>query len=270
MLGYVSELLVYNVSHNTATRQAIEGYLAWKWNTKSYLPTNHPYYSVRPPFTPTSVPAFTSISTTVISTFNAQINWLANGQATSYNYTLTSNGITAQSSTISGAFNGVAFNILNSATVYNLSVSGFNASGGAITSITFSTLYIAPQAPTSITSTSESNASAGTSVNTTIKWTGGNFVSSYIYFLNGVQTVPAIDAGVIGKSVTFTGLSTTTTYAMSLIGINSLGSTLYMYNPNTPIQAFSGAQLWFDGADPLGTGIQPANGATVSNWYSQL
>ena len=34
---------------------------------------------------------------------------------------------------------------------------------------------------------------------------------------------------------------------------------------NNP-SVISGCQLWLDGADPAGTGILPANGATVSTW----
>jgi len=37
---------------------------------------------------------------------------------------------------------------------------------------------------------------------------------------------------------------------------------------NNPTQ-ISGCQLWLDGADPAGTGILPANGATVSTWVDK-
>jgi hypothetical protein len=48
MRGYIYELIVFNTSVNTPTRQAIEGYLAWKWGIQSSLPTTHPYYLAPP------------------------------------------------------------------------------------------------------------------------------------------------------------------------------------------------------------------------------
>ena len=42
--GYISEVLVYNTTLTAAQRQQVEGYLAWKWNLSSTLPTTHPYY----------------------------------------------------------------------------------------------------------------------------------------------------------------------------------------------------------------------------------
>jgi hypothetical protein len=43
--GYISEILVYNTALNTSQRQAIEGYLAWKWGLNGSLPITHPYYA---------------------------------------------------------------------------------------------------------------------------------------------------------------------------------------------------------------------------------
>ena len=41
--GSMSEILVYNQALPTQSRQLIEGYLAWKWNLASSLPSTHPY-----------------------------------------------------------------------------------------------------------------------------------------------------------------------------------------------------------------------------------
>jgi uncharacterized membrane protein (UPF0136 family) len=46
--GSLSELLVYSRTLTTAERQQLEGYLAWKWNLVSKLPTTHPYYKFPP------------------------------------------------------------------------------------------------------------------------------------------------------------------------------------------------------------------------------
>lgn len=46
--GFFYEIIVYNEALSTADRQKIEGYLAWKWNLQSLLPTLHPYSFVQP------------------------------------------------------------------------------------------------------------------------------------------------------------------------------------------------------------------------------
>lgn len=45
------------------------------------------------------------------------------------------------------------------------------------------------------------------------------------------------------------------------------GITKY-YNRSFPL-SISGCQLWLDGADPIGTGLLPSNGATVSTWVDK-
>ena len=55
----LGELLFYDNSLSTSNRQAVEGYLAWKWGLTAKLPVAHPYLST-PPFSTafqvTSVP----------------------------------------------------------------------------------------------------------------------------------------------------------------------------------------------------------------------
>jgi hypothetical protein len=41
--GKMMEVLIYDSALNTTNRQNVEGYLAWKWNLVSKLPSNHPY-----------------------------------------------------------------------------------------------------------------------------------------------------------------------------------------------------------------------------------
>jgi hypothetical protein len=59
--GKIRELLIYQGNILTADRQVIEGYLAWKWNLQSSLPTNHPYSSVVPSLL-TFIPSYTGTS----------------------------------------------------------------------------------------------------------------------------------------------------------------------------------------------------------------
>ena len=50
---YICEFLHYDADLSVAQRQTVEGYLANKWNLKTYLPSTHPYYSIPPTTTTT-------------------------------------------------------------------------------------------------------------------------------------------------------------------------------------------------------------------------
>ena len=67
----------------------------------------------------------------------------------------------------------------------------------------------------------------GTVTGTTISlsWTGGEGATSYTYTLNGSSATPTNDNGVEGKSATFTGLSSSTSYTIVVTAVNSGGNT---------------------------------------------
>ena len=46
--GEVGEILIFNSVHGSATRQRVEGYLAWKWGLQASLPASHPYKNGAP------------------------------------------------------------------------------------------------------------------------------------------------------------------------------------------------------------------------------
>ena len=48
--GLICEIITYNRNLNRLERQLVEGYLAWKWNLRSSMPTTHPFYNDIPLF----------------------------------------------------------------------------------------------------------------------------------------------------------------------------------------------------------------------------
>lgn len=48
MQGNICELLIFGTALSTTQRQQVEGYLAWKWGLQASLPSNHPYFNVKP------------------------------------------------------------------------------------------------------------------------------------------------------------------------------------------------------------------------------
>lgn len=44
MTGFIYEFIVFNTTLTTSQRQQLEGYLAWKWNLRSSLPSTHPFF----------------------------------------------------------------------------------------------------------------------------------------------------------------------------------------------------------------------------------
>ena len=47
-LGLMGEVILCPDEHDTATRQKLEGYLAWKWGLVANLPSDHPYKDIPP------------------------------------------------------------------------------------------------------------------------------------------------------------------------------------------------------------------------------
>jgi hypothetical protein len=60
LTGYIYEVIVYKFALTNVQRQAVEGYLAWRYTLQTALPATHQYYTAAPTaptaFTPTSIP----------------------------------------------------------------------------------------------------------------------------------------------------------------------------------------------------------------------
>jgi hypothetical protein len=46
--GAIMEVVITQTDNSVATRQKIEGYLAWKWGLEGNLPSGHPYKNAAP------------------------------------------------------------------------------------------------------------------------------------------------------------------------------------------------------------------------------
>ena len=57
-LGNIGEVICYTTPLNTVQRQAVEGYLAWKWGLQGSLAAGHPYLSAPPSLVLPSEPSF--------------------------------------------------------------------------------------------------------------------------------------------------------------------------------------------------------------------
>jgi hypothetical protein len=125
--GYIYEVLFYNSELTFDQRQAVEGYLAWKWGTNSSLPTIHPFYSIKPlarAFNPTDIPNC--------------VQWLDSADPStiysSYPGTLATNGSTVTYwFDKSGTGNSVSQNGASNCPTYTTASNALNfASGGGL------------------------------------------------------------------------------------------------------------------------------------------
>jgi len=62
--------------------------------------------------------------------------------------------------------------------------------------------------------------------------------------------------------------SLTPTFGLPSLVPNAPAKTTLTY-ANHPVVAINGCALWFDGADPLGTGSPPANGTSLTTWVNK-
>ena len=86
--GYIHEILYFNAQHTNAQRQAVEGYLAWKWGLTNSLPFDHPYKTTFPVLrnlTPLDMPVMPTLwfdatnNTTIASNTSNVTTWSNSG-----------------------------------------------------------------------------------------------------------------------------------------------------------------------------------------------
>ncbi len=331
--GTISEILIYNQFLSTYQRQAIEGYLAWKWNIISSLPANHPYRNsaaspsvISTNFFPTYIsgiqlwldgadPLNTSVAPangTIISTwFDKSGNARNATSLRSPVFNTSSNAILLNGSDqgFSFTYSGVhptetAFMVLNMSTPISVQTfmtsplsyaRQFNTNMGQIN---LRQTNIGTNATTPSTLTASSNTVLGYSLNSSNSFvyfngtagpTGTGFgslpsesnirigyESDGAYHLSGSISEILIYDKVLTTSERQVvegylawkwniQISLTSNHPFRYSAPNSLsisGMTNYSYSPSY----LPGLTAWYDAADPLGTGFQPANGTVISTW----
>jgi hypothetical protein len=332
LTGTISEVLIYNQFLSTVQRQAVEGYLAWKWNLVSSLPVGHPYIvtaavptSISTSFFPTYLPGIqlwldgsdplgtgtAPANGTVISTWADKSGNARNATSVgSPVFNTSSNAIvlngTSQAFSIS--YPGVhatetAFTVVKMTTPnsYAFFINNPTSYGRQfydyLTALTLGQANIGTNATNSNIPTANSNTLLGYTLNST---------NSFLYF-NGVSGPTGTAFGSLpSESTLYIGYSGSGQYLAGTIsemliydqvlstpqrqvvegylawkwGIQTAlssnhpfryvvptslsigGLTDYTYNKSY----LPGLTAWYDAADPLGTGAQPANASVLSNW----
>jgi hypothetical protein len=118
--GTVCEVLAYNFELSTDQRQAVEGYLAWKWGLSATLPAGHPYLSGPQ----------TSITPAVVGGCKL---WLDATDSTTF--TLSGSNVTQWRDKSGSGYIGTAVNspVLQSNSINGLSAVQFNGTSQYIT-----------------------------------------------------------------------------------------------------------------------------------------
>ena len=347
--GTIYELLIYNAALTATQRQAVEGYLAWKWNLQGSLgathpnylttgnfvksltlATTHPYYSLQPAtraFAPIDIPgcqlwldgadssaASMTVSSTTISVWKdksqnaysfagtAVLSTISGFSAPWFNYANTNPLTYLTCTTLSipqpytvfavgySALNGGNTRMVNglvggtydtslfigsfgsNATVFTGNGSSWNSANGSLYGIDLNVW--------SITAAVISNANVNGYFNgTTITPVTGSYTPATLTGLNvggGYGTLTNLAntnyqpwSGSIGEILFYSGVLTTAQrqavegYLANKWGLKA--SMPAFVNP----RSIPGCALWFDGNDPAGTGVAPANGASVSAWVNK-
>jgi hypothetical protein len=118
--GFIGDVATFSTVLNSVQRQAMEGYLAWKWGLQANLPVGHPYYSAPPaltlPVAPTSLVATKGNASASIA-FTAG----SNGGSAIANYMYsTDNGSTFTAFSPAQTSNPVSITGLTNGTTYNV------------------------------------------------------------------------------------------------------------------------------------------------------
>lgn len=257
--GNYSEVLVFQNDLSTATRQSIEGYLAWKWGFQASLPATHPYspsntggYTLGAYILTTPPAAPTSLYQSRTSSSGFTINWIQGAGTSSYTYSVTDTSGNIISSAASSTSSSASFTGLQPGTSYSVIITSVGSTGLTTSSGIFSAMTL-PSVPSSFSFTSVSLTEF------TVSWSGGIGATSYTYTLTDTSgNITTTNTSSLLQTATFTGLIAGNTYAVVITANNSIGS---ISSPDSSPLALSGKKYWFDAST-----LTDASGATIASW----
>lgn len=186
---------------------------------------------------------------------------------------------------------GLTFNTQNAKAVFNQTPSGVQAivrriSGEALATSTtypFATLssFILNNYVNYSLGSNQLNVNGATNIFTTLTSTGATDTTNTM-FLMGNNLFNERFNGYIGEYLLYNNYITpyqrqkTEGYLAWKWGLQSNLPTIHPFRSAAPQSnsvfsptSFSSLQLWLDGTDPLGTGIPPTNGASVTTWVDK-
>lgn len=274
----INEIIVYNTTLSTSQRQAIEGYLAWKWGIETVSTRNlvvgHPFYYNRPftrDFQPVDIPNCTmwldgkdtSTMTPLTPSSGTSITAWRDKSSNSVSYVNGGAGIIPNYSAYSLAAptyvsgGGILFNPSLSGTFTNGTTQGFVAVGGFPLNMTgFTTFVIARANGTTISSYNsyfswysgapqfvdfDANGSAGyTSMYTDSGGININYQTNYT--LTNAVTIQCLQGTPTGAATYINGnVSATSSYAWSYLQTGtSVAIDVWIGNQAPGNRTFSG------------------------------
>jgi hypothetical protein len=142
-LGNVGELIAYSTPLTTLQRQAVEGYLAWKWGTQDSLPIGHPYKSAPPSITVPNPP--TGLGATP-GNGQATISFTpgSDGGSAITNYKYSTDGTNYIAISPADASSPITITGLTNGTTYSITLKAVNAIGDSISSASVSVTPVDP------------------------------------------------------------------------------------------------------------------------------
>jgi hypothetical protein len=305
--GQMGEFIVFNTGLTNSQRQQVEGYLAYKWGLVSLLPPIpfsptsitgcQLWLDAADSSTITGTTSVTSwadksgnnrnatggVSPTLSTngiTFNGSTQYLA----TTYSavpssetvfVVVTWTGTVDRNYCIIGpsATNGRGYNVLKQSSGVNLirwdkwGVAGYGATSGVTAYARFmsSAIYDGFAVSTGINGGAQSGLSAlGTFSGSGITHIGTGVLGDYF-------------SGTIHEIIIYNRVLTVAERQQVEVYLlykwNIIFHSFRRFPPASPVPfsplTISGCQVWLDGADPAGTGVQPANAAAVSTWVDK-
>jgi len=231
--GTINEILVFNSVLTTPQKQLVEGYLAWKWNIKNYLPSNHPYKNTNLSSLISSSPV--SVSYTVGAAYavviTASTTTIQNGSNVSitakvvdrYNNPIPNKSISltrSSGSTLSGTSNSNGLYVFTVTSILATTIT-YTATHNSFTSNSISVTYT-PGIATNLTlSSSTLSATVGDSITltATLKDSNNNNVSGQTVAINdtisttdnGDGTYTASRTNTVAQTYTYTATQSTLT-----------------------------------------------------------